>query len=93
MLQFTSQYYEENSDSIHIHHFATDIQYKGVGKEIINKIKEIALSNSKKSIKLDNIGSNKGLNEYYERNGFHQIEIIEPKKYDGKKGEEDCQKV
>lgn len=42
-----------------------------------------AQKEAKNSIRLDNIGSNKKLNEYYEKNGFCQIAIIESEKYDG----------
>lgn len=83
MIQNHSQYYEDNNDSIHIHHLATDERYKGIGREIITEIVKYAENNSKKYIRLDNIGSNNRLNKYYEDNGFCALRIIEPEEYDG----------
>ena len=84
MLQYSSQYYQDiEGEVIHIHHLATDINYKGIGARIIDEIKHIAQKEAKNSIRLDNIGSNKKLNEYYEKHGFCQIAIIESEKYDG----------
>ena len=75
--------YVGRDDVVYIHHLATDINYKGLGSHMLNQIKEIALKEGKKSIRLDNINTNEKLNEYYEKNGFKQIGVIEAKQYDG----------
>ena len=84
MFQPNTHYAEYDENIAYVHHLATDKQYKGAGKIIISKIKELAKLHSKRFIRLDNIASNAKLNEYYEKNGFKQIEILEPKDYDGK---------
>lgn len=84
MLQFSKKHYEINEEAIYVHHLVADLKYKGIGAYMLNKIKEIALKEGKKCIRLDNISTNKKLNEYYEKNGFKQIGIIEAEKYDGK---------
>lgn len=84
MFQLSSHYAEYDENIAYIHHLATDIHYKGMGKIIISKIIELAKNHSKKYVRLDNISSNSKLNEYYEKNGFKQIGTIETKNYDGK---------
>ncbi len=84
MFQLSTHYGEYDENIAYIHHLATDMQYKGVGKIIFSKIIEIAKLHSRKYIRLDNIASNTKLNEYYEKNGFKQIGLIEPENYDGK---------
>ena len=48
MLQYSSQYYQDiEGEVIHIHHLATDINYKGIGARIIDEIKHIAQKEAK----------------------------------------------
>ena len=84
MIQLFSNYADRDENIIYIHHLATDINYKGVGKQILKSIKKIAIDMNKKIIRVDNISTNQKLNEYYEKNGFIQVGIIDPDKYDGK---------
>ena len=84
MIQESSKYFDDSKDAIYIHHLATDINYRGVGKEILYKIRELAKKESKTLLRLDNIGSNEKLNQYYEKNGFKKIGVIPKEKYDGK---------
>lgn len=50
MLQYSSQYYQDiEGEVIHIHHLATDINYKGIGARIID---EICPKGSKKQYKI-----------------------------------------
>ena len=84
LLNECNTYYETSEDAIYIHHLVADSKYKGVGSHMLNKIKEIALELSKKSVRLDNISTNEKLNQYYEKNGFKKIGIIEASIYDGK---------
>ena len=84
MLQEKSQYAEYDENIIYIHHLATDINYSGIGKIIIEEIKELAKIKLKKVLRLDNIATNDRLNKYYEENGFKKIATIKKELYDGK---------
>lgn len=62
--------WSDSVDSLYIHHLATDMNYSGLGKIMIDKIKQIALQNNKSYIRLDCVRENKKLNKYYEKLGF-----------------------
>ena len=81
MIANNSEFCDYDDNVIYIHHLATDMNYKGLGKTILYKIKELF---SEKTIRLDNIGTNDRLNIYYESNGFKRIKTIPAEKYDGK---------
>lgn len=84
MLQITDPYDKLNNDTVYVHHLASDIRYKGIGRIMLQEIREIGKVHFKKYVRLDNIATNKKLNEYYEKNGFKQIGVVEPENYDGK---------
>lgn len=64
---------ERNSDpAIYIHRIATDPNFRGrnlVG-EIVNWSKEYAPKNQKKFVRMDTVGENQGLIDYYTHCGF-----------------------
>lgn len=66
----------ELDSSIFIHRLALSRSYSGhgLGRNIINWIeREIEFPKNKKFIKLDCVGDNKKLNDYYKMNGFQYI--------------------
>lgn len=54
----------------YLHNFVTDPNIKGAGKIILKYMKELALSNNKKSLRLECAIDNSKINNYYEQNGF-----------------------
>lgn len=64
------KFWNTYDNAIYIHHLATDINYKGLGKLMINKIKEIALKKGISYIRIDCVSKNKKLNDYYNSLGF-----------------------
>ena len=63
--------WEDSESAFYIHHLATDINYKGLGKIIIEYIKYIALRCNKSYIRLDCVKDNKKLNNYYKKLRFY----------------------
>lgn len=70
LLREYDKFWKDSKNSFYIHHLATDINYPGLGKIMINKIKEIASQNNKLYVRLDCVKENKKLNKYYEKLGF-----------------------
>jgi len=70
LLRENDSLWDESGISFYIHHFATDINYKGLGRIIIEYIKYIALKHNKSYIRLDCVKNNEKLNNYYEEMGF-----------------------
>ena len=62
--------WDDSEGAFYIHHFATDINYKGLGRIIIEYIKYIALKYNKTYIRLDCVKNNEKLNNYYEEIGL-----------------------
>ena len=71
---------DAQSDEITIiHTFAVDSNFtgKGIGKEIFNQIKENAIENYKKAIRVDIIDGNIGAQNVFEKFGFKYIDTVE----------------
>ena len=62
-----------------IHAFAVHPEYsgKGIGKNIFNQIKDNALKNNQKSIRIDVIDGNIGAEKVFKKLGFKYIETVE----------------
>lgn len=62
-----------------IHTFAvnSDFSGRGIGKEIFNQIKNIAITNNKKTIRLDIINGNTGAQKVFEKFGFEYVDTVE----------------
>ena len=62
-----------------IHAFAvtSDLAGKGIGKEIFNQIKENALKNDKRTIRIDIIDGNVGAKKVFEKLGFEYVDTAE----------------
>lgn len=65
---------EEVSDSLYIHRFAVKRKYKGngIGEWILKWVEE-NVQYEKKFLKLDCVGHNRTLNDFYKRNGFEYV--------------------
>jgi GNAT superfamily N-acetyltransferase len=62
-----------------IHAFAvsSDMAGKGIGKEIFNQIKDEAMKNNQKAIRLDIIDGNYGAEEVFRKLGFEYVCTVE----------------
>lgn len=62
-----------------IHAFAinSDFMGRGFGKKIFNQIKENALNNNQKSIRIDIIDGNEGAKSVFEHLGFEYVDTME----------------
>lgn len=62
-----------------IHTFAvnSDFAGRGIGKEIFNQIKENAIANDKRTIRLDIIDGNIGAQRVFEKFGFEYVDTVE----------------
>lgn len=77
---------ERNSDpAVYIHRIASNPEFKGQNlvEDIVHWAKEYALSNGKKYIRLDTVGENQGLINYYTKCGFDFLGLKELKNTDG----------
>ncbi|EJS69286.1 N-acetyltransferase [Bacillus cereus] len=65
---------EEVSDSLYIHRFAVKRKYKGngIGEWMLQWVEE-NVQRDKKYLKLDCIGHNRTLNDFYKENGFEYV--------------------
>ena len=79
LLQSVDKYWEEDDEAFYIHHLAVKQDYPGLGKYIINQIKNMAIDAKKNYIRIDHVQENKKLNSYYEELGFE----IKKELYDG----------
>lgn len=70
LLKDNDSLWKDSENAFYVHHFATDINYKGLGKIIIEYIKYLALRQDKTYIRLDCVKNNEKLNNYYEKLGF-----------------------
>lgn len=80
------QIWEErnNDQSIYIHRIATNPIFRGQNlvKEIVNWSKIYAQVNVKKFIRMDTVGENKGLIDYYQKCGFDFLGLFKLKNTD-----------
>ncbi len=62
-----------------IHTFAvsSDFAGRGIGKEIFNQIRDNALTNNQKSIRIDIIDGNVGAQKVFEKFGFKYVDTVE----------------
>ncbi|WP_458456678.1 N-acetyltransferase family protein [Methanobrevibacter sp.] len=69
----------ESDEITVIHTFAVDSNYsgKGIGKKIFNQIKENAIVNNKKSIRIDIIDGNLAAQKVFEKFGFEYVDTVE----------------
>lgn len=65
---------EEVSDSLYIHRFAVKRKYKGngIGEWILKWVEE-NVQHDKEFLKLDCVGHNRTLNDFYKKNGFEYV--------------------
>lgn len=66
-------YWDTNDDSYYIHHLATDIALKGIGKKLIDYAKEQCKISNKKYLRLDCHQESEFLNKYYQKVGFNYV--------------------
>ena len=69
----------EPLETVIIHAFAvtSDFAGKGIGKEIFKQIKDNAMDNNQKTIRLDIIDENVGAQKVFDRLGFEYIDTVE----------------
>lgn len=69
----------ESDEITVIHTFAVspDLTGRGIGKEIFNQIRNHALKNNQKTIRLDIIDGNEGAEKVFEKLGFEYVGTIE----------------
>lgn len=68
-----SDYWDENLSSYYIHHLATDINKKGIGKLLINFAIEQCKKDNKSYLRLDCYKTSLFLNNYYKKLGFSNV--------------------
>ena len=68
-----NNYWNNNDPAYYIHHLATDINLKGVGKELIYYAKKQCKINNKKYLRLDCYKESTFLNSYYQGIGFNNV--------------------
>ena len=63
---------KDDDPSVYIHRIATNPDFRGnnLVKKIVDWVREYALENNKKFIRMDTVGLNKGLISHYEKLGF-----------------------
>lgn len=64
---------DEITPAYYLYKVVTKVGYKGIGKAIINKSKEMAKKDGKKYIRLNCLKSNAKLNQIYESYDFQTI--------------------
>lgn len=69
-------YWQDDETSYYIHHLATDIIYKGIGKSLINFAINKARNDNKEYLRLDCFKSNINLNNYYKNLGFEKKDLV-----------------
>ena len=68
-----SDYWEDKPSAYYIHHLATDINKKGIGKLLINFAIEQCKKDNKSRLRLDCYKTSLFLNEYYKKLGFENV--------------------
>lgn len=66
-------YWKNDDSAYYIHHLATDINQKGIGKKLIDYAKEQCKINSKEYLRLDCYKESLFLNKYYQNLGFNNV--------------------
>jgi ribosomal protein S18 acetylase RimI-like enzyme len=77
---------ERNEDpSVYIHRIATNPHFRGQNLvvEIVEWAKVYAKENKRQFIRMDTVGNNKGLIQYYKKCGFHFIGLVKLKNTQG----------
>ena len=69
-------YWQDDETSYYIHHLATDIIYKGIGKSLINFAINKARNDNKEYLRLDCFKSNINLNNYYKNLEFEKKDLV-----------------
>ncbi len=67
--------------SIYLHRIATNPNFRGrnLVREILKWAKKFAIANDKKYIRMDTVGNNPGLINYYEKCGFDFLGLVKLK--------------
>ena len=73
--------------SYYLHNFVTSLEYKNVGKIIMNEVETLAIKNNKEAVRLDCMVSNEFLNQYYGNLGYELIGECHEGIYHGNKRE------
>lgn len=66
-------YWKDEENSYYVHHLATDTNFKGVGRKLIDYAKEECKLNNKKYLRLDCYKESIFLNNYYKNIGFNNV--------------------
>ena len=66
-------YWNDSKSSYYIHHLATDINFKGVGRELIYFAIKKCREDKKEYLRLDCYQTSKFLNNYYKELGFTNV--------------------
>lgn len=66
-------YWNNDDSSYYIHHLATDINLKGVGKKLIDYAIEQCKKDKKEYLRLDCYKESEFLNNYYQKTGFNNV--------------------
>lgn len=69
-LKETNKYWQDDGLAMYIRHLVTSLEYRGIGKLLIDFALEEVRKHGKKFLRLDCFTSNKVLNEYYNKLGF-----------------------
>ncbi|WP_228237783.1 GNAT family N-acetyltransferase [Allomuricauda sp. M10] len=82
-----AQIWEErnNNSSIYLHRIATNPNFRGQNfvRKILEWAKKYAMENDKKYIRMDTVGNNPGLINYYEKCGFDFLGFVQLKNTNG----------
>ena len=70
---------KDKDPSVYIHRIATDPEYRGNNfvPAIVEWVKDYAKENNKNFIRLDTVGENKGLINYYQKCGFNFLGLFQ----------------
>jgi len=76
---------KDNTFSIYIHRIATNPKFRGNNyvRQIVAWAKDFAKQHNKKCIRMDTVGNNKKLIEYYQSNGFNFLGMVSLKDANG----------
>lgn len=68
-----SDYWQDDGKSYYIHHLVTDIDKKGLGKELLDFAIKKCRKSGKEYLRLDCFKNSIFLNNYYEKYGFEKV--------------------
>ena len=66
-------FWNDNKPCYYIHHLATDIKLKGIGKLLLNYAIEQCKKDNKEYLRLDCYKTSQFLNDYYKKIGFNNV--------------------